>query len=76
MRICGRSRSSLNFKQVGNNHTAFQNFCENILKALVPVRVCNTHVSSIPAENGTFKKLSGVVPQGLQLLGRWSQVAR
>ena len=32
----------------------FQNVCKKVLK--VPVRVCSTHVSAIPANNGTFKK--------------------
>ena len=34
--------------------TGFQNYCEQVLK--VPAHVCNTHVSAIPANNGSFKK--------------------
>ena len=41
-------------KPLGDNNAGFQNFCEKVLK--VPARVCNTHVSAIPANNGTFKK--------------------
>ena len=41
-------------KPLGDNCTGFQNFCEKVLK--VPARVCNTHVSSIPANNGTFMR--------------------
>ena len=41
-------------KPLGDNNTGFQNFCEKVFK--VPARVCNTHVSAIPANNGTFKK--------------------
>ena len=41
-------------KPLGDNQTGFQNFCEKFLK--VPARVCNTQVSAIPANNGTFKK--------------------
>ena len=41
-------------KPLGDNCTGFQNFCEHVLK--VPARVCNTHVSAIPANNGSFKK--------------------
>ena len=39
-------------KQLGDNNTCFQNFCENVLKVLA--RLCNTHVSAIPANK--FKK--------------------
>ena len=67
-------------KPLDDDNTAFQNFCENVLK--VPGRVCKTHVSAIPANNGTFKQrfksqdayklLAGVA---VQLRARGSQVA-
>ena len=41
-------------KPLGDNNTGFQTFCEKVLN--VPGRVCNTHVSAIPSNNGTFKK--------------------
>ena len=41
-------------RYAGDKCTGFQNFCKKVFK--VPARVCNTHVSAIPANNGTFKK--------------------
>ena len=40
-------------KPMGDSSICFQNFCENVLK--LPARVCYSHVSAIPANNGTFK---------------------
>ena len=42
-------------KPLGDNCTGFHSFCEHVL-VLKTARVCNTHVSAIPPNNGSLKK--------------------